>query len=358
MICSVFSPSLLSLLDNLLQDDHRTFLFLFLSRPLGAGTKTNQFCNEQKRNPTKSARWDVFVLCTPVTIVARINFHIRIFVDSSIVSSNRTPACHLHSLESIWYRIEFELSTMRFSTTMCYYWWWCIMVLCAPHPLMGAASDSNLEETNAGVLGTDVMRGLDTRKRSRRRRMSERARAQSDAWIQEDSSLLRHPPPRCDCLLEQGCKEPKRIRRRSDKEVFGFVDPDSTGAGFNWTHITTVAWATTDELRCAAHEAGARVLLAAPTFDLNQASSSISSWVNQVVRMVDNQNADGIVFDYEDPLSSEDPRASTYVTLIHATRVVLKKKCLLSRVYRGRRLELTVDIIPTKPWRTHRTYFM
>jgi di-N-acetylchitobiase len=113
-------------------------------------------------------------------------------------------------------------------------------------------------------------------------------------------------------------------------EIYGFAGRNSTGEFYNWTHITTVAWASSDALMCRAHQNGARAILAAPSFNLTEIVAErkknasemyyISEWVASTIRMVQARHRDGVVFDYESPMAAGSSEGQAYVDLIKATR--------------------------------------
>jgi Di-N-acetylchitobiase len=116
------------------------------------------------------------------------------------------------------------------------------------------------------------------------------------------------------------------MMRESSGQVYGFTDMLSTGEMYNWTHIGTVAWAASEEIICRAHEHGARAVVAAPSFSLTLDDFNITSWVHTSLYMVQARHADGIVFDYESPLTTRDDEARrTYVSLISTTRAVFSQ---------------------------------
>lgn len=116
---------------------------------------------------------------------------------------------------------------------------------------------------------------------------------------------------------------------RASGEVYGFEGLlNETGQQYNWTHISTVAWAVNDELMCRAHHHGARAVVAAPSFNLELLSEMddpdraayIQTWVRSTLAMVQTRHRDGVVFDYEDPTPRNSPVGHAYVQLIDATR--------------------------------------
>lgn len=123
----------------------------------------------------------------------------------------------------------------------------------------------------------------------------------------------------CPCSNPEWCHSVSSARRNTNTSiVFGFAALQSKGAQYNWTHIDVVAWGS-DELMCRAHQQGARAVLAAPSFSLNDKNPlNITDWVQKSLEMVQSRHYDGMVFDYESPMSVLEGRL--YVALIRATR--------------------------------------
>jgi Di-N-acetylchitobiase len=119
---------------------------------------------------------------------------------------------------------------------------------------------------------------------------------------------------------------------KNKKEVYGFAGPNDTGEHYNWTYISTVAWAVQDELMCRAHQHGSRAVVGTPSFNLtylaglyhnpNERNDYITNWVQRTLFMVTSRHRDGVVFDYEEPLERNSPEMQAYVDLINATRQV------------------------------------
>jgi len=154
------------------------------------------------------------------------------------------------------------------------------------------------------------------------RQLSLEKRGLSDEWIIQTNS--RAVSAECPCVEPQWCNPISSSVSpiRESGEVFGFAT-DSTGEFYNWTHISTVAWSSSDELMCRAHQHGARVILAAPSFDLKQLIHNITyvtEWVNSTLNMVKARHHDGIVFDYEGALPPHSSEGKAYATLVRATR--------------------------------------
>lgn len=111
-------------------------------------------------------------------------------------------------------------------------------------------------------------------------------------------------------------------------ELYGFYSsqPDHLDSyhenQLNFTYITTLAWAQGYEIMCLAHEHNARVVMAAPTFDLQlfyTNATARSVWIQSALDTVIQTYYDGIVFDFEEPISSV--LAKEYLLLIQETKV-------------------------------------
>jgi di-N-acetylchitobiase len=94
----------------------------------------------------------------------------------------------------------------------------------------------------------------------------------------------------------------------------------------NWTHVTTVAWADRDEIMCLAHQHGARAVIGAPSIGNMTALGDPlirREWIQNALDLVLQTHRDGIVFDYEEPLSIHSREGDIYATLIEETSIVL-----------------------------------
>ena len=79
----------------------------------------------------------------------------------------------------------------------------------------------------------------------------------------------------CPCADESLCVQIKGLPVKLGGELFGFYGSWTNssilgpGKDMNWTHVTTVAWASQDDVMCLAHEHGARAVIGAPPIDLD-----------------------------------------------------------------------------------------
>jgi Di-N-acetylchitobiase len=154
----------------------------------------------------------------------------------------------------------------------------------------------------------------------------------ADQWLEthykyynKDKHSYREP---CPCADAKYCSPIKDTLKK--REVYGFAGPNDTGEQYNWTNITTVAWAVQDELMCRAHQHASRAVLGTPSFNLtylaglcnpDERITYISDWVERAVFMVTSRHRDGMVFDYEGPLEQNSLEMQAYVDLINATRL-------------------------------------
>jgi Di-N-acetylchitobiase len=110
------------------------------------------------------------------------------------------------------------------------------------------------------------------------------------------------------------------------REVYGFAN---TAREINWTHVTTVAWAD-DALTCRAHMHNVKSVLGAPAMnftDLSTSAEARSIWAAQALALVQEHFRDGIVFDFEGPVTATDhPEwGEVYAAVITATYRLFKR---------------------------------
>mmetsp|Transcript_14772 Transcript_14772/g.19330 ORF Transcript_14772/g.19330 Transcript_14772/m.19330 type:complete len:479 (+) Transcript_14772:70-1506(+) len=168
----------------------------------------------------------------------------------------------------------------------------------------------------------------------RHRQASARERRLADEWLQknpwrrrgdQDDGLLRRANSNnCPCEDSSLCHPITNFPPVRSKEVFGFtwsVGQDDLSY-FNWTHVTTIAWAS-DSIMCQAHDRGVRVISGAPSINLTtlQDDEIRKEWVQNVTHLVKSRFMDGITFDYELPIEdSNSAEARVYVDLIRETK--------------------------------------
>jgi Di-N-acetylchitobiase len=142
-------------------------------------------------------------------------------------------------------------------------------------------------------------------------------------------SLLAYSNATCPCDDDSLCDTIGGPPVRPSGEIYGFyryngnTNPLPPGHDFNWTHVTTVAWAS-DEVMCLAHQHGARAILGAPPIANLTAMVDNPSvrqiWIQEAVDQVLSTHRDGIVFDYELPIASGSPEGEAYAQLVAETR--------------------------------------
>lgn len=135
----------------------------------------------------------------------------------------------------------------------------------------------------------------------------------------------------CPCDDERWCQTIQGPPIRTGGEIYGFhgswVDSDTLpiGMDMNWTHVTTVAWADKDEIMCLAHQHGARAVIGAPPIENMTAlydSAERREWIQSALDLVLQTHRDGIVFDYEEPMSIHSLEGDVYATVIEETSII------------------------------------
>lgn len=174
------------------------------------------------------------------------------------------------------------------------------------------------------------------------RRELKRQQQLSDAWLEQHANitLLELLNVACPCPDPTYCYPIPASSSSSDVnnnhnlpfqpsgEVYGFAGASDTGEKFNWTHITTVAWASNDTLMCQAHQHGSRAVIGPPSFNLTlmtllndkDRNQYIQTWTESALKIVQGRHRDGVVFDFEGPMARNSPIGQAYVALINATR--------------------------------------
>lgn len=128
-----------------------------------------------------------------------------------------------------------------------------------------------------------------------------------------------------EALADCPCSDPalcKPITTGPRKEVFGFSFNGGKffEHGYDWTQLTTIAWATDPQVMCKAHASGARVVLSAG-FNATLLPNAIarSEWVKNLVQTAVDNHLDGANFDYESPIAVDSPTREQYRALIAET---------------------------------------
>jgi len=125
----------------------------------------------------------------------------------------------------------------------------------------------------------------------------------------------------CPCSQKSLCDP---ISRTYVKEIFGFVLSPSAEF-WDWLlldDITTIAWApVNDTIMCWAHSKNVRLIQGAgmtlSSLDPDPAVRKL--WIEQTFTRVEKAHMDGIIFDYESPMTLDDPRNQYYVQLVNET---------------------------------------
>ena len=135
--------------------------------------------------------------------------------------------------------------------------------------------------------------------------------------------LAESSPRPCPCTDKSLCSTITGPPVNPNGELYGFsaswVDNQQD---LNWTYITTVAWASDDEVMCRAHQHGARAVIGAPQTDLDALvePSARKEWIEVALQQVQDTYRDGLVFDYESPQEVGSIGGETYAALIAETR--------------------------------------
>lgn len=110
----------------------------------------------------------------------------------------------------------------------------------------------------------------------------------------------------CPCEDVSMCQTPTVEHQH---EFFGFGG--SHWQNFDWSQVTTVAWATDTKIICEAHKTGARIIAAAPSIVFSSDPAERHTWIEKLITTMKSGFFDGVTFDYESPLD-KSPGSSTY----------------------------------------------
>jgi len=139
--------------------------------------------------------------------------------------------------------------------------------------------------------------------------------------------------PTCPCSDQSLCRptyQPKSDDANKTvraKEVFGFVgDGGLSHAHYDWSVVSTVAWADDDGAMCEAHKNGARVIMSAPGFKnqgatpFPQNATARLTYINNAIKATQQGHFDGVTFDYESAITAAQTGAmDLYIQLIKET---------------------------------------
>lgn len=140
--------------------------------------------------------------------------------------------------------------------------------------------------------------------------------------VLEDARVRRA----CPCENTDLCRPITGLPVRP-KEIFGFHSAYTDGdpSAYNWTHVTSIAWAERDpSFMCVAHSHGTRVIMAAPHFVLTGNVTERREYARTVLETLRENFLDGVTFDYELPLPANSAEGKWYAELIQETNAALK----------------------------------
>lgn len=174
-------------------------------------------------------------------------------------------------------------------------------------------------------------------------------RVDTGGHVQRISSLVDHPNEDfmtatainqqeaddvidCPCSKIEYCKPLTGIPPvHPNGELYGFYGNNDyfvPSTDLNFTYLTTIAWAFNNtDVTCVAHEHGVRVIQGSPPINLHSMvanETAIQEWIDNVVLLLQVTFRDGIVFDYEEPLTENSIEGITYAHLINQTRYRLQ----------------------------------
>lgn len=132
---------------------------------------------------------------------------------------------------------------------------------------------------------------------------------QVSAGLLPDSMRMPEVPvgrSACPCADASMCKTPSV---QHNQEFFGFGGKN--WKQFDWSLVTTVAWADDHNIICEAHKTGARIIAGAPTIEFSSNVTVRRAWIDKLITTMKNGWYDGVTFDYEGPMD-KTPGSSTY----------------------------------------------
>eukprot|EP01083_Nonionella_stella_P165381 549974_1 len=123
----------------------------------------------------------------------------------------------------------------------------------------------------------------------------------------------------CPCANTTWCDNIKSVY---SKELFGFAG--SKGANistYNWTYLTTIAWApfNTSELMCTAHSKGVRLIAGVSHLPFTNNATERHIWIEQTFEQIQYYHFDGVTFDYEEPMLWNSLKSQQYNALVAET---------------------------------------
>ena len=111
-----------------------------------------------------------------------------------------------------------------------------------------------------------------------------------------------------------------------DHEIFGFSSASSGGKdhhAYDWSILSTIAWANDDSLMCEAHKHGARVVMSAPNFGggIPANATARQAWIDKTLAIAKAGHYDGVTFDYESAIGADQPELmAAYIDIVSATQ--------------------------------------
>ena len=147
-----------------------------------------------------------------------------------------------------------------------------------------------------------------------------------------EMELRRPSASACPCADTKLCQP---ITTGPRKEVYGFKPSGATDWDqFDWSTLTTVAWVQSADLMCTAHSHGARAVLSAGGWSIQNISDPAyrSKWVQSHVQLALDNYLDGTNFDYESPIGTFDEARGDYTALVKETKEAFSKAIQGSQV--------------------------
>eukprot|EP00760_Papus_ankaliazontas_P019488 PhM_4_TR18029/c1_g1_i1/m.93039/K12310/CTBS; Di-N-acetylchitobiase len=137
----------------------------------------------------------------------------------------------------------------------------------------------------------------------------------------------------CPCADVSECTA---VTVEHSREIFGFYGGNETSweKEMDWSRITILAWPPSNpQMACVAHRNKARVLLSPPSsMPLTPNATARALWISAAVKSVQDRFADGIVFDYEDPMDPTSPDVGYFTALVSETTNAMRAAVRGSKV--------------------------
>ena len=122
----------------------------------------------------------------------------------------------------------------------------------------------------------------------------------------------------CPCSDASLCDNVKTIH---NKELFGFASGSTNVSHYNWTYVTTIAWApvAASDFMCAAHERDVRLIAGTSDIPLTDNTTTRATWIAQTFSQVAYHHFDGVTFDLESPMLWSSAQSQQYTALVSET---------------------------------------